>query len=130
MKRILMILVPALILAAGLTVFLIVYNQPGFTGDRVANPDSYTLIIECMNGDDRHTMELAAGDVLEVQMEAAEGSLRLEITSPDGSVLYSGNGKEAQNFTLNIPERGAYSVAVEARRAKGTIYLQRKEQPS
>lgn len=112
-----------LVLIAGLAVFL-TYNQEGFAGSRVKNPDSYTLDIERMNGTDLHTLELKEGDVLRIRFATERGSLYMKITAPDGTVLYSGNGKETTDFTVNISESGVYTVVVEARKAKGIIRIQ------
>ena len=115
------------LLVLGVTVFLVIANQPGFTGNRVANPDSYTLDIERMHGTDRHTMELNAGDVLQIQFETEKGTLHMEIIAPDGTLLYTGNGQDATEFTVNVPQIGVYSIVVEARHAKGIIQIQREE---
>lgn len=117
-------LIVLLLMIAG-AVVLTVCNQPGFTGSRVANPDSYTLDIVRMHGTDRHTLELNAGDVLQIHFETEKGSLHLEITAPDGTVLYAGNGKEASDFTINIPKDGTYSVTVKAKHAKGILRIQK-----
>ena len=117
------IALPLLILA-GVAIFLFCYNQEGFTGSRVKNPDEYLLDIEKMNGTDLHTLELREGDVLQIQFEAEKGELYMEIKAPDGTAVYRGNGKETTDFTLNIRESGIYTVVVEARRAKGTIHIQ------
>lgn len=56
--------------------------------------DSYTLDIQQMNGADSHTLNLTAGDVLRVEFETEKGSLHMEITAPDGTVIYAGNGEK------------------------------------
>ena len=117
------IALPLLILA-GVAIFLFCYNQEGFTGSRVKNPDEYLLDIEKMNGTDLHTLELREGDVLQIEFETEKGELYMEIKTPDGTAVYRGNGKETTDFTLNIRESGIYTVVVEARRAKGTIHIQ------
>lgn len=53
------VVLPALL--AGLTMLLVIYNRPGFTGERIKNPDSYSLDILRMNGTDSHTLSLNAG---------------------------------------------------------------------
>ena len=116
-----------LLLLAGIAVFLFCYNQEGFTGSRVKNPDAYLLDIEKMNGTDLHTLELSRGDVLQIQFETEKGNLYMEIKAPDGTAVYRGNGKETTDFTVNIRESGVYTVVVEARHAKGTIDIQREE---
>ena len=83
--------------------------------------------IERMTGTDRHTLALEAGDVLAIQFETLKGSLYLEIRAPDDTVLYAGNGKAATEFTLNIHEAGVYTIAVDARRARGSIHIRAKD---
>ena len=118
------LIVLSLLLLAAIAVFLFCYNQEGFTGSRVKNPDAYLLDIEKMNGTDPHTLELSRGDVLQIQFETEKGELYVEIKAPDGTAVYRGNGKETTGFTVNIRERGVYTVVVEARHAKGTIHVQ------
>ena len=113
-----------LLLLAGIAAFLFCYNQEGFTGSRVKNPDAYLLDIEKMNGTDLHTLELSRGDVLQIQFETEKGELYMEIKAPDGTAIYRGNGKETTEFAVNIRESGVYTVVVEARHAKGTIHVQ------
>ena len=47
----------------------------------------------------------------------------MDIKAPDGTAVYSGNGKAATGFTVNIPESGVYTIVVEARQAAGTIHI-------
>ena len=118
------LLVILLLFLAGVATFLFCYNQEGFTGSRVKNPDAYLLDIVKMNGTDLHTLELSRGDVLQIQFETEKGELYMEIKAPDGTAVYRGNGKETTDFTVNIRESGVYTVVVEARHAKGTIHVQ------
>ena len=121
------IALPLLILA-GVAIFLFCYNQEGFTGSRVKNPDEYLLDIEKMNGTDLHTRELREGDTLQIEFETGKGELYMEIKAPDGTAIYRGNGEETTEFAVNIRESGVYTVVVEARRAKGTIHVQLEEE--
>ena len=105
---------------------LVIYNRPGFTGERIKNPDSYSLDILRMNGTDSHTLSLNAGDVLQVEFETSKGSLLIKITVPDGTIIYAGNGEETTSFEINIPETGPYTVAVQARHAEGRIHIRLK----
>lgn len=126
-KKAVLLVLPLLFLA-GVAAFLFFYNQEGFTGNRIKNPDAYLLDIERMNGTDLHTLELHEGDVLQIQFETVKGSLYMEIKAPDGTTIYRGNGKETTDFTVNIRESGIYTIVVEARHAKGTIHIQLKEE--
>ena len=121
-------IVLTLLILAGVAAFLFGYNQEGFTGSRVKNPDAYLLDIEKMNGTDLHTLELHEGDVLQIEFETEKGELYMEIKAPDGTAAYRGNGKETTDFTVNIRESGVYTVVVEARHAKGTIQIELQEE--
>ena len=92
----------------------------------MANPDSYRLDIEQMNGTDTHALELNAEDTLTIHFETEHGKLHMEIKSPDGTLIYTGNGEEATDFTVNISGNGEYFICVEAKDARGKIYIQRK----
>ena len=113
-----------MLILAGVAMFLFRYNQKGFTGSRVKNPDAYLLDIEKMNGTDLHTLELQEGDALHIQFETENGTLYMEIKAPDRTSIYRGNGKETTEFTVNIRESGIYTIVVEARHAKGAIHIQ------
>ena len=126
-KKAVLLVLPLLFLS-GVASFLFLYNQEGFTGNRIKNPDAYLLDIERMNGTDLHTLELHEGDVLQIQFETVKGSLYMEIKAPDGTTIYRGNGKETTDFTVNIRESGVYTIVVEARHAKGTIHIQLEEE--
>ena len=126
-KKAVLLVLPLLFLA-GVAAFLFFYNQEGFTGNRIKNPDAYLLDIERMNGTDLHTLELHEGDVLQIQFETVKGSLYMEIKAPDETTIYRGNGKETTDFTVNIRESGIYKIVVEARHAKGTIHIQLEEE--
>lgn len=49
----------------------------------------------------------------------------MEIKAPDGTLIYTGNGEEANDFTVNISESGEYFIRVEAKGARGKISIQR-----
>lgn len=116
-----------LVLFAAVAAYLVSINQEGFSGSRIKNPDAFLLDIQQMNGTDLHTLELKAGDVLEILFETEKGSLYMEIKAPDGTTVYRGNGKEVTAFEVNIPLDGVYPIVVEARHAQGIIHIQKKE---
>ncbi len=100
---------------------------PVFQGIRIRDSYAYVLEIQRMNGNDRHTLELRAGDVVRVAFETEKGELRLQICAPDGTVIYRGNGRKASSFTLNIAQTGAYTMEVKAKQARGNIRITIKE---
>lgn len=120
-KWVLPIIISVICAAAG--AFALLFFVPVFEGNVIRNADVYELDIKTMTGTDRHTMQLKEGDILQVQFETVKGTLHMEIKSPDGTVVYSGNGKETKSFSLKIQEDGVYTISVKARRAKGKIHV-------
>ncbi len=118
----------AAVLLIGGTTLRLLCDLPRITGGIMKEPDTYILDVQYMNGTDGHTMALNAGDVLAIRFETEKGALRLEIQAPDGSVLYSGNGKNTTDFTVSIAESGSYVITVKARSAKGRIQIQAEGQ--
>jgi len=97
-----------------------------FVGNCTVAPDALRLDIDRMTGTNKLTMELTAGDTLEIQFTATKGSMQMEIKEPDGDTLYTGNGKGISDFAINISESGVYSIYVEAHHAKGRVHIQQK----
>jgi len=110
-------LLPALVLllAAAAAALFLLQGRETFVGVRRAESDAYLLDIRQMTGTDEHTLALQTGETLHVRFTCTSGSLRLDITAPDGTAVYSGNGQAATRFTVT------------ARRAAGTIQIQTKE---
>ena len=79
------------------------------------------------SGTDQHTLELNEGDALQIHFETVKGSMCMEIKAPDGNLLYSGNGKELTDFTINILESGVYTITLEAGHARGTLHIRLAE---
>ena len=107
-------------------VFLTACDSRCFVGNGTVMPDSFRLDIDYMTGMDKFTMELTAGDTLEIQFIATRGSIQMEIKELDGNILYAGNGRGVSDFTVNISESGVYSIIVEAHHAKGRVHIQQK----
>ena len=82
------------LLVAGYALYLLLLMQPGFNGSRVKNPDAYLLDIQTMNGTDQHSLALQQGDRLQIRFVTEKGALTMAITGPDGTELYSGNGRD------------------------------------
>ena len=113
----------AALLIAALVFSLLVCRQESFLGSSFKDMDAYELDIRRMSGTDCHMMELEAGDTLRVDFHTESGAMRLEIKAPDGTAVYSGTGRDASAFTVNISEGGIYPIELTARRAEGTINI-------
>lgn len=108
------------------SVLLIEHNQNRFSDQCIKNQDYYLLNINQMSGKDKHTLNLTTSNILQIEFKTEKGKLQLEITSPKGDIIYSGNGTEISNFELNIPQDGTYSIIVKGQNAKGIIQIKVK----
>lgn len=120
-------LLPLLALLLAVTAVFLLLPQEEFDGERIAQPGAYQLDIRQMTGTDQHTMALQEGDVLQVCFACASGSLHLAITAPDGTNVYSGDGRQLTQFSLTVPSTGDYTLSVAARHGQGHLQIQKKE---
>lgn len=95
-----------------------------FTGERIKNSDGYLLDIRKMNGTDSHTFSLLKNSCLKVHFSDVRGSLHLESRASDGTAIYSRDSKTAEDFTVNTPKNGIYTLSVQAKNAFGSLSTQ------
>ena len=121
-----LLILAALVIAAAAAVLIALRAAPAFQGSLVKNSDEFRLDIRRMNGTDSHVLTLKASDRLQVHFKTDAGRMKLEISAPDGSALYSGNsdGTNGSDFELTIPEDGDYQIRVTAERASGELLVQ------
>ena len=117
----------ALFCILAFAVFLTACDSRCFVDNCAVAPDAFRLDIDRLIGTNKFTMELTAGDTLEIQFTAAKGSMQMEFKEPDGDTLYAGNGKGVSDFTVNIFKSGVYSIVVEAYHAKGSVHIQQMD---
>lgn len=115
-----------LIAAAVICCIVLINGKSTFNGNRIKNPDEYILDIELMNGKDTHVMELKENSCLEISFKIEGGTFDLRIIAPDGETVYSGNEKNAVDFSVNIDEGGSYTIEATAKRAKGRVHIKAK----
>lgn len=94
-----------------------------FDGSFVKDTETYALDMERMTGTDTRTIELKKGDRLNVSFVTEEGTLNLEITAPDGTVPYQGNGSATEEFALNLTQSGTYTLQTEGHRWEGSLQV-------
>ena len=127
MKRKILTLSLILLCVLASAVFSTACGSRFFVGNCAVTSDAFRLDIDRMTGTNKFTMELTAGDTLEIQFTAAKGSMQIEIKEPDGDTLYAGNGKGVSDFTVNVFKSGVYSIVVEAYHAKGSVHIQQMD---
>lgn len=124
-KKFVAIIIAVLVIASGF-LYLFIGNQKGFTGDRIKNPDLYSIDFKFMNEEDTHVLNLKNGDKLEVDFAVTKGKVDLIIFS-ENSDVYKGNDIKSGSFELIIPEDGEYNIVVNAKKASGTLSIELKK---
>ena len=97
--------------------------QGVLVGDVSLCENGEIAIVVCREYQNRHIGRRCVLEMLRLAREKRMARV-MKINAADGTLLYAGSGKDATSFALNIQESGAYTVAIEARRAKGSIYIQ------
>lgn len=122
MKKYIIALV-SVIVVLFLAVFLFYENVNIFKGNRVKNPNSYTMEFQSMNQKDSHVMALKAEDVLDIEYEILKGRVDLTIGIDGEKPIYKGTKLEAGSFQVIIPADGDYRITIKAKHAAGTFKL-------
>ena len=87
-------------------------------------------LIYCTHGHVYNTGKLPplqAGDVLQIRFACSSGALYLSITAPDGTNIYSGDGRQVTQFSITVPSTGDYTFCVTARHGQGHLQIQKEE---
>ena len=122
-KIILLFAVIALIAVAGILVFTR-QSETRFDGDRISDPGCFALQFERMNMTDSETISLTEGDALHVSWQIESGRIDVSIGMEGEEAIYQANDRSAgdeADFYVEIPQTGAYIIALTAREAKGRI---------
>ncbi len=119
----------ALIIAAGILIFT---RQPEtrFDGDRISDPDCFSLQFVRMNMTDSETMALEEGDTLHVSWRIESGHVDILIGMESEEPVYRADDRAAgddADFYVEIPKTGTYTITVSAREAKGRIMFLKTE---
>lgn len=117
-----MIILFLFMIILGTTVFLIYEKQEMFQGERIKNPDFYSLVFQKMNQEDSHTLFLKEQDALAVEFSITRGTADLSIGN-EKEEIYHGDRIDSGAFEVIIPEDGAYTITVKARHAAGMIRI-------
>ena len=102
-------------------------GEAAFNGSRVKNEDEYIIECSILNGEDSHTMLLAAGDVLSVEIVSEAGEIDLSIMGRGGENAFRGTELGSCQFEVGILESGEYEISLTGRRARGKVSVRIKK---
>ena len=82
---------------------------------------SFTMILEEFTSDNKCDLPLAAGNVIQVEVDREEGQFALSVSGKNGSEPYTGNDLESGIFTVTVSESDEYVFRIEGKDATGKI---------
>ena len=90
------------------------------------DPLSLTLNGAVVSGQrDRYNLDLIKGEMLDVVISSTEGNAVFSIIGPDGNALAgTEEGKDINNWAVQAPSDGSYSIVVGSTRGNATYTLQ------
>lgn len=95
--------------------------QPEFNGNRTGNNSQFVMDYTVLSRTETHEMDLQEGDVVNVEIENTSGRLDVQITGPDGQVIYQGDDADSGAFSITIPKTGTYTFSVTGDGARGSV---------
>lgn len=120
------VLLGCLVAVIVLMILCLLNRRSVFSGNRVKNPDCYTMEFTKMNQSDSHSFSLKEGDSISVDYEIDKGHVDLRVGESGEDALFIGNNIGEGHFTLPIPKDGNYTVEVKANHAAGEIFIYTK----
>lgn len=122
MLLIFLLAVFTMVLCAGAWVFSNLQDMNSCARD--ANENHYDLTYSFLNGQDRHTMSLKAGDTLKLNTATYQGWMQMTIYRENGETLYAPSYVYGEE-TIPITESGEYVILTHAHWASGYFSLTR-----
>ena len=86
--------------------------------------DLFSIGMGSMNESRSESFRLEKGMSVAVYLVHLDGELDIYITDSSGTAVYEGHNPEMGSFTVNITESDRYTMTVEGKRAKGSIFFQ------
>lgn len=116
-----------LLAAAVLGVVVLAGQLSVFRGSRQADDQGLDMQYAIFHGTETHTLDLEAGDTLEVETVNTEGSVDLSIAQQEGKPVYAGEDLPTGRFQVDISKPGRYTVTVAGHWASGHIRVEKTD---
>ena len=82
---------------------------------------SFSMQYDSLDGDKKYTFDVGAGTVLDVKFETEKGNLTCVVTDKSGKEYYRNDDVQTEDLTIELGEKGTYSVMVTAKGHKGSF---------
>ena len=113
--------------ALTLTLFLSGCSAPTFNGSRTGNDSQFLMEYTVLNTTDGQALSLEAGDTLDVAVVSTSGTVSVSIQKDGEPPLYAQENVPTGQFSLEIPEDGAYNITVTGEQARGSVSFVRRD---
>lgn len=100
-------------------------NKETFVGEEIADTDFYDVDFEQMNSTHSHSIDMDAGESIEVKIIRKSGKISVQIYNEDDQSVYKGDDVTDAEFEIQINEKGTYRLCVSGKDAKGHVIFSR-----
>ena len=82
---------------------------------------AFSMEYESLDGDRTYTFDVEKDTVLNVKIVTEKGTLSCVVTDKGGKEYYRNDDAQTEEFTVELGEKGRYSVAMTAKDHKGSF---------
>ncbi|MBO4540081.1 MAG: hypothetical protein J5781_07355 [Clostridia bacterium] len=82
---------------------------------------AFSMEYESLDGEKKYTFDVEKDTVLDVKFTTEKGTLSCVVTDKNGKEYYRNDNVQTENLTVELGEKGTYSVALTAKDHKGSF---------
>lgn len=96
-------------------------KNAAFSGSMTGDEKNFEIAFDVLNTTYTHELEMKQGEIIQVHIVKKSGDLKVMIQKDGEAPVYEGNGDAAADFSVTVPEDGAYTVRVTGNAAEGQV---------
>ena len=89
------------------------------------NGNGFTMDFRDWNSNNKCTLSLNKGDILQIEIACEEGEIELTVSGQNGSEPYTGNNLKSILFTVKVSERDNYDIRFTSTNATGKVTVKK-----
>lgn len=89
------------------------------------NGEGFTMDFRDWNSNNKCTLSLNKGDILQIEIACEEGEIELTVSGQNGSEPYTGNNLKSILFTVKVSERDNYDIRFTSTNATGKVTVKK-----
>lgn len=105
-----------------ITLLLTACQSSQFDGSRTGNDSQFIMEYKIFDTSDAQQLTLESGDEISAEIVVDSGKLSIEIQKDEDDPIYKSDGiTVSNNFDVEIPESGTYTIRVTGEKTRGSV---------